>query len=295
MLSAMPFFSVIIPVYNRYLPVKDAIESVLGQTFTDYEIIVVDDGSDDRTPAIADEYRGRITFVTREHRGVSTARNAGVAMSSAPWIAFLDSDDRWLPEKLSRQARYISEHPGVSIHQTDEQWIRRGRRVNPRMRHLKREGAIFIDSLGLCLISPSAAVLSRQCFDRYGPFDEDLPACEDYDLWLRVTAREWSGFIPEKLVIRHGGHQDQLSARYQAMDRFRVYSIVKLLSGDERSLGQDYRRHAAAVALDKARILRDGALKRNRDSFAAQLQSLITMIEAGTSSAGEAKFLLAET
>ncbi len=290
----MPFFSVIIPVYNRLLPVKDAIESVLAQTFTDYELIVVDDGSTDGTPGIADEYRGRIRYTLREHRGVSAARNAGIAVSSAPWLAFLDSDDRWLPEKLAHQERYIREHPDVAIHQTDEEWIRKGRRVNPKLRHLKREGNIFIDSLGLCLISPSAAVITRGCFDRFGPFDEDLQACEDYDLWLRVTAREWAGFIPEKLVVRHGGHRDQLSARYPAMDRFRVYSIVKLLAKDDDSLNPDYRRHAAATALEKARILRDGALKRNRASFAAKLQALIALIETGSVSITDAKFLLEE-
>ncbi len=291
----MPYFSIIIPVYNRYLPVKNAIESVLGQTFSDFELIVVDDGSTDGTPDIADEYRGRIRYERREHSGVSAARNAGAAISSSPWIAFLDSDDRWLPEKLARQARYISERPAVVIHQTDEQWIRKGRRVNPKLRHLKREGDIFVDSLDLCLISPSATAISRECFDRYGPFDEDLPACEDYDLWLRITACEWVGFIPEKLVIRHGGHPDQLSARYQAMDRFRVYSIAKLLVRDGGGLTPEYRRHAAAMALEKARILRDGALKRNRVSFAAKLQSLISLMKTGAIAIEDAKFLLEET
>ncbi len=288
----MPRFSVIIPVYNRYRPVKEAIESVLSQTFSDYELIVIDDGSTDGTPAIADEYNGSIVYARREHRGVSAARNAGVALSAAPWIAFLDSDDRWLPEKLSRQERYIREHPGVAILQTDEQWIRRGRRVNPKLRHLKREGEIFVDSLDLCLISPSATVMSRECFDRYGPFDEDLPACEDYDLWLRVTNGEWAGFIPEKLVVRHGGHPDQLSSRHSAMDRFRVYSIVKLLAGDGGPLRPEYRGPAAAMALEKMRILLEGARKRNRIDFAGKLQSLIRMIETGAIPAGSSGFLL---
>ncbi len=290
----MPFFSVIIPVYNRYCPVREAIESVLGQTFADFELIVVDDGSTDGTPAIADEYRGRIIYERRDHRGVSAARNTGITLSSAPWLAFLDSDDRWLPEKLARQAAYIGRNPAVTIHQTDEQWIRRGRRVNPRLRHLKREGDIFADSLGLCLISPSATALSRRCFDRYGPFDEDLPACEDYDLWLRVTAREWVGFIPEKLVVRHGGHEDQLSGRYQAMDRFRVYAIAKLLAGGG-TLTAEQRRHAAAIAQEKTRILTEGARKRNRTAFAEDLRSLAARIERDTVTVDGARFLLEET
>ncbi len=290
----MPYVSVIIPVHNRYHSVKEAIDSVLSQTFTDYELIVVDDGSADDTPRVAGEYADRIRYIRQENRGVSAARNAGVAASSAPWLAFLDSDDLWLPGKLERQARFIRENPDVSIHQTDETWIRRGRRVNPRERHLKREGHIFIDSLALCLISPSAAVMSRECFDRYGPFDEDLPACEDYDLWLRVTAREPVGLAPERLVMRHGGHADQLSARYQAMDRFRLYSILKLLESAGVSLPPGYRERAAAVADEKARILRNGALKRKRPGFAEKLGTVMSMLGDGYIRAGEYRFLLDE-
>lgn len=290
----MPFFSVIIPVYNRHGPVTEAIESVLRQTFTDYELICVDDGSTDTTPEISKEYRGRITYIRQEHRGVSAARNRGIAASSGPWIALLDSDDRWMPEKLSRQARYIADRPGVRIHQTDEQWIRHGRRVNPKLRHSKREGRIFIDSLGLCLISPSAVVMSRDCFERYGPFDENLPSCEDYDLWLRVTAGEWVGLIPEPMVIRHGGHADQLSAKYRAMDRFRVYSIIKLLARQDIHLDPDYRRHAETTAMEKTRILMEGALKRNRTGFADQLQSLLTRMRVGSVTISDAAFLLDE-
>jgi len=288
----MPLFSVIIPVHNRYRPVKEAIDSVLSQTFSGHELIVVDDGSTDDTPRVAEEYADRIRYLRRENRGVSAARNTGVAASSAPWLAFLDSDDRWLPGKLERQARFIRENPGIMINQTDETWIRRGRRVNPRERHLKREGHIFIDSLELCLISPSAAVMSRECFDRYGPFDEDLPACEDYDLWLRVTARERVGLAPERLVVRHGGHPDQLSARYPAMDRFRVYAILKLLEREGASLPPEYSGRAAAVAAEKTRILRDGALKRKRLGFAEKLDAVMRMFEAGKICAGKCRFLL---
>ena len=290
----MPCFSVIIPVHNRYRPVKEAIDSVLAQTFTDYELVVVDDGSTDDTPLVAKEYGERIRCLRQENRGVSAARNAGVAASTAPWLAFLDSDDRWLPGKLGRQARFIRENPGVNIFQSDETWVRRGRRVNPRIRHLKREGRIFLDSLELCLISPSAAVMTRECFDRYGPFDEDLPACEDYDLWLRVTARERVGLVPEKLVERRGGLDDQLSARYPAMDRFRVYAILKLLAGGVDALPREYRERAAAVALEKTLILRNGALKRKKHVFAEHLDGVMRMLEEGGIDIGTCRFLLEE-
>ena len=283
MLNAMPLFSVIIPVYNRHAAVREAIDSVLGQTFADYELIVVDDGSTDGTPEIEREYRGALRYVGRDHRGVSAARNAGAGASSGRWLAFLDSDDRWLPEKLSRQALYIRQHPDVGIHQTEEEWIRKGRRVNPKLKHAKREGRIFIDSLELCLISPSAAVLSRDFFERYGPFDEDLPACEDYDLWLRVTKDEFVGLVPEIQVVRNGGLPDQLSARYWGMDRFRVYSIMKLLARHGTSLQPEYCVRAVETALRKTRILLQGAKKRKNTEFAEKLQGIVVMLDEGRS------------
>jgi glycosyltransferase involved in cell wall biosynthesis len=290
----MPLFSVIIPVYNRHAPAREAIDSVLGQTFTDYELIVVDDGSNDGTSDIEREYRNALSYIRREHRGVSAARNAGVRASSGNWLAFLDSDDRWLPEKLSRQAQYIRDHPGVCINQTEEEWIRRGRRVNPKLKHAKREGNIFVDSLELCLISPSAAVMSRDCFERYGPFDEDLPACEDYDLWLRVTKDEFVGLIKEVHVVRHGGHLDQLSARYWGMDRFRVYSIMKLLARHGKTLQPEYLDRAVETALRKARILLQGAKKRKNTEFAEKLHGIIAMLDGGTTGIDldQCKFLL---
>ncbi|OHD62818.1 MAG: hypothetical protein A2176_02965 [Spirochaetes bacterium RBG_13_51_14] len=288
----MPLFSVIIPVHNRPLPLMQAIDSVLGQTFGDFELIVVDDGSTDGTRRAAEMYGKRILYVRQDHRGVSAARNAGIKQSSAPWIAFLDSDDRWLPQKLARHACYIREHPGVRIHQTDEQWIRKGRRVNPKLRHLKRDGYLFIDSLDLCLISPSAVVMSRALFNRYGLFDEFLPACEDYDLWLRVTRYEWVGRIPEKLVVRHGGHPDQLSVRHWGMDRFRVYSILHLLATYGDSLKPEYRDRAAAAAVRKARILMDGAMKRKNQEFAGNIRYIINELNENRFSIEKYGFLI---
>lgn len=280
----MPLFSVIIPVYNRHAPVREAIDSVLAQSFQDYELIVVDDGSNDGTRNIEREYRNALCYIRQEHCGVSAARNAGVRASSGTWLAFLDSDDRWLPEKLSRQALYIREHPDVCIHQTEEEWIRKGRRVNPMLKHAKREGKIFVDSLELCLISPSAVAMSRDCFERYGPFDEELPACEDYDLWLRVTKDEFVGLISETHVVRHGGSPDQLSARYWGMDRFRVYSIMKLLARYGKTLQSEYLVRAVETALRKTRILLQGARKRKNTEFAERLQGIVAMLNGERSS-----------
>jgi len=275
----MPFFSVIIPAFNRCHMARRAVDSVLCQTFTDFECILVDDGSTDGTPFLEEEYRGRIRYIRQCNAGVSEARNAGVSASSSPYIAFLDSDDRWLPAKLERHAEYIRAHSDVKIHQTNETWIRRGRRVNPGLRHLKKEGRIYTESLDLCLISPSAVVLSAGLFQQYGLFDEKLPVCEDYDLWLRVTLDEWAGLILEELVVKYGGHSDQLSSGYWGMDRFRVYSILSLLKNRGAGMRPDYREQARRVALYKARILVQGALKRKKNEFAGQLEKIISILD----------------
>ena len=197
----MPFFSVIIPVYNRCRPVRRAIRSVLGQEFRDYDLTVVDDGSTDETPLIGHEFGKVMRYIRQENSGVSRARNRGVEATDSAAVAFLDSDDEWLPGKLARQHRFMTENPECGVHQTGEIWVRRGKRVNPMRKHLKRGGMIFRDSLELCLVSPSAVVLRRDIFERYGLFDENLPVCEDYDLWLRISCREPVGLVDEGLVI----------------------------------------------------------------------------------------------
>ncbi|MBN2160621.1 MAG: glycosyltransferase [Spirochaetes bacterium] len=288
----MPLFSVIIPVHNRLSLLREAVDSVLDQSCKDFELIVIDDGSSDGAPIIPEEYGDRLMFVRQEHRGVSAARNHGIRLSTSPWIAFLDSDDRWLPRKLERQHRYIRERPEVRMHQTGERWIRNGRRVNPGNRHLKREGDIFIDSLGLCLISPSAVVIRRDLFERHGTFDERLPACEDYDLWLRMAKDEWVGLVPEELVVRRGGHPDQLSARYPGMDRFRVYSILGLLERHGLSLSPEHRNAAIDTARTKTRILLEGAKKRKKYDVAEKLARVIEMMDEYRIAQEECGFLL---
>ena len=277
----MPYFSVIIPVYNRYHSAKSAIESVLYQNFTDHEVIVVDDGSSDSTPLLAEEYGKSIRYVRQEHSGVSAARNRGIAMSGSEHVAFLDSDDTWQNNKLSSHKQYIETNPGVLIHQTEETWMRNSKRVNPKIIHRKRSGKIFIDSLALCLISPSASVLHRSLFDLYGLFDEALPACEDYDLWLRITPFEDVGLIQRELITRNAGHPDQLSAIHPAMDRFRVYAIIKLLCSRQHQLPKMYAEAARSTAMGKCSILLNGAIKRNNHVFAENIRGVIRQIRDG--------------
>ncbi len=290
----MPFFSVIIPAYNRAAMLERALSSVFSQDFSDYELIVVDDGSTDGTPEMLTMYRDDITIIRQQNRGVSAARNAGLRHARAPWILFLDSDDEYLPGKFSAHREFINKNPSILLHQTEELWIRRGRRVNPMKKHQKLAGNIFIPSLKLCLISPSCACVHRDLFDQYGMFDELLPACEDYDLWLRMSLREKVGLIPEAFTVKYGGHSDQLSRRHWGMDRFRVYAICKILSRHGDTVPLANRMAAIGIAREKCQILIAGAKKRNKKDFAAKLEELIEWLDFDSRSNIDFSFLLQE-
>jgi glycosyltransferase involved in cell wall biosynthesis len=256
-----PLVSVIIPTYNRAWIVRDAIDSVLGQTYADFELIVVDDGSTDRTPQILDAYGDRLRVIRQANQGVSAARNRGIGDSSGPLIALLDSDDIWLPEKLAVQVDFFKRYPAALICQTEEIWIRNGLRVNPGKRHRKPSGMIFERSLELCLVSPSAVMARRELLGEVGLFDENLPACEDYDLWLRVGCRFPVHLIDKPLTIKRGGHEDQLS-RQSSLDRYRIRSLVKLIEAGRLTLIQ---RNSAVIALrKKCTVFANGCLKRGR-------------------------------
>jgi glycosyltransferase involved in cell wall biosynthesis len=233
---------------------------VRAQTRPPNEILVVDDGSTDDTACFVAETYPEVRVLRQENRGVSAARNAGIRAAEGELIAFLDSDDEWLPRKLERQLQAMEASPGALLCHTNEIWIRNGRRVNPMKKHQKFGGRIFEKALSLCVISPSSVLVDRRLFDEVGLFDESLPACEDYDLWLRVCARFPVLFVDEPLIVKHGGHQDQLSRRHWGMDRFRIQALRKILA--EGDLGDDYRQAAEAVLAQKVEIFSRGARKR---------------------------------
>jgi glycosyltransferase involved in cell wall biosynthesis len=259
--SSNPCISVIIPTYNRCWILREAIDSVLSQQFTDIEIIVVDDGSNDATAALLSAYGDQINIIHQENRGVSAARNAGISIAKGKYIAFLDSDDMWLPEKLSCQVEFFQSHAQAEICQTDEIWIRNNVRVNPKNRHKKPSGTIFVPSLQLCLVSPSAVMIKKSLFDEIGLFNEVFPACEDYDLWLRIALYYPIYLIERQLVVKRGGHDDQLS-RNPGLDRYRIQSIVSIL--ERHRLTPQYYQAAVVVLREKCRIYADGCMKRGR-------------------------------
>ena len=256
-----PEVSVIIPTYNRCAMLHEAIDSELAQSFQDFELIVIDDGSTDGTA----EYLRRLDKAIRieriEHRGPAAARNRGVELARAPMIGFLDSDDLWAPAKLERHVAFMSANPACAISQTDEIWIRDGRRVNPGTRHRKRAGAIFIDSLQTCLIGISATMMRTDLFRSLGGFDEIMAAAEDYDLWLRILIDHKAGLLGEPLVTRRGGRPDQTSAATPALDRFRILSLTKLLASERLSPAR--RIAVADVLVEKCRIYAGGLRKRD--------------------------------
>jgi glycosyltransferase involved in cell wall biosynthesis len=263
--SKTPMVSVIIPTYNRGWIVKEAIDTVLEQDFDDYELIVVDDGSDDNTPAILKAYGKKITVLHQPNKGVSAARNHGIATASGRLIAFLDSDDLWLPRKLSAQVKFFKDHPDAVVSQTQEHWIRDGVRVNPKIKHHKFSGMIFEKSLALCLVSPSAVMIQKSLFGTVGVFDEDLPACEDYDLWLRISCRYPVHLIETALIIKRGGHADQLS-KATGLDKYRIQSLVKIIDSDLLTPQQD---QAARITLkEKCEVYAGGCRKRGREEEA---------------------------
>lgn len=267
------FVSVIIPTYNRWPLVGEAVESVLTQRYKFFEVIVVDDGSSDETVERLAQYGTSVRLVSRQRSGVAAARNYGVSVARGKYVAFLDSDDLWMERKLEIQTAFMEQHPEVQICQTEEVWVRRGIRVNPRAKHAKPSGDIFRRSLDLCLVSPSAVMMTKDLFNQSGGFDERFPVCEDYDLWLRIALDHWVPLISMPLVVKRGGHADQLSHSLWGMDRYRVQSLRKLLCRGVSGVRKEW---VVEALRRKISILAQGARKRKKESEAAAYERILS-------------------
>ncbi len=254
--------SVIIPTYNRRHTLERAIDSVLSQTFKPFEIIIVDDGSEDGTRNWLQEAYPSIKYIYQPNNGVSSARNKGIRSSRGSWIALLDSDDEWMPEKLEDQVIFINENPGSLFCHTNEIWIRNGVRVNQMKKHKKYGGDIFKYCLDMCRISPSSSLIKKEVFEDVGLFDESLTVCEDYDLWLRITANYTILFLDRPLIKKYGGHADQLSRVPEGIEQYRIQSLEKILSMS--ILDQDQFLSAKDMLIHKLKIYSQGLKKRNR-------------------------------
>ena len=266
-----PLVSVIIPTYNRAWIIKESIDSVLSQDFIDFELIVIDDGSTDNTLEILNSYGEDIIVIHQRNQGVSSARNRGLMEASGSLIAFLDSDDLWLPGKLSLQVDFFNSNPTALICQTEEIWMRNNVRINPKKRHKKPSGMIFASSLALCLVSPSAVMVRRRLFEDVGLFDETLPACEDYDLWLRISCKYPVYLIDIPLIIKRGGHDDQLSSS-SGLDKYRIKAIKKII--ESNLLSESQFRAAVKTLKEKCAIYAAGCRKRGRMEEAVNYEEL---------------------
>ena len=253
--------SVILPTYNRAWTLKDALDSVLLQDYPNIELIVIDDGSEDNTQELLETYQNTITVLRQENRGVSAARNKGIRQSRGQFIALLDSDDAWDKRKISCQVEFFNDHPETLICQTEEIWIRNGRKVNPKFKHKKPSGMIFEDSLNLCLVSPSAVMMKRQLFDIKGYFNEDFMVCEDYDFWLRISSTLPVFLIDKPYTIKRGGHSDQLSSLH-SQDKFRIRSLLSIIKSG--NLTPEQREKVKKVLGKKCAIYGEGCIKRGK-------------------------------
>ena len=258
--------SVVIPTLNRINTLQRALDSVINQTYKPAEIIVVDNGSSDGTLKFLREQYPKITILTENKIGVSSARNKGIKKSINQWIALLDSDDAWHPRKLEIQTSMLdSALKEYNLIHTDEVWFRNNKHINQMKKHKKQGGYIFERCLSLCCISPSSVLFKKNILDKVGLFDESLPVCEDYDMWLKICSSEEVLFAQDKLTYKYGGHKDQLSKSYWGMDRFRIKSIENIIKNFDLNYKQ--KKQAKKELIKKLKIIINGAFKRNNLSI----------------------------
>ena len=258
----MEAVTIIIPTYNRAALLPKAIDSVLSQSYDNFELIVVDDGSDDNTAEILSDY-SNIIYLYQENRGPAAARNCGIRAARHDLIAFLDSDDWFAADKLEIQTRAMKENPGFLISHTDEIWYRQGKLLNQKKKHRKYGGDIFARCLPLCAVSMSTVMVRKEMFARIGMFDESYPCCEDYEFWLRASIRHKFLKIDQPLTLKDGGRPDEVSFQYRTgMDKFRIQALLKLLK--ESELTRNQQKLAQEELVRKCRIYGNGCLKHGR-------------------------------
>ncbi len=283
----MSTVSVVIPTFNREDFIKQCVISALQQSKKPDEVIVVDDGSSDKTWDVlrtlgfsdSEKKKNSLRYIFQRNKGVSAARNLGIKASKYRYIAFLDSDDFWLEKKLEKQISSLEDQSTrYRLSHTNEIWMRNGIRVNARFKHEKSGGDIFIQCLKLCCISPSSSLVDRSVFDEFGLFDEMLPVCEDYDFWLRFCAFEEVHFVNEPLLIKNGGHDQQLSKKHWGIDRFRVTALEKLLQNE--GLSEFKRQETTKELIFKLQILINGGRKRKKSAFVKKLDKKKATLEA---------------
>jgi glycosyltransferase involved in cell wall biosynthesis len=256
-----PLVSIIIPTFNRLSLLHEAVASVFRQTYSPFELIVVDDDSSDHTSTWLENEE--IRCIRLSHSGKpGHVRNQGVLESSGDVIAFLDSDDLWKPEKLEMQIEFLDKHPNLPLCHTREEWVRGDRMVSQSSQKHARSGDVFADAVKKCVIGPSTVVMKRSIFFDSNMFDPELEIAEDYDLWLRVCSKYSVGYLDRPLVIKRAGHSDQLSEKYGQIEIFRIKCLQKNI--DNQWFDDDKRNIALTELIRKCLIYSKGCRKRNK-------------------------------
>ena len=263
----------IIPTYNRHEKTVRAIESILNQTKPVDEILVIDDGSDETFMFECNSLKTSLRVLRHDsNKGVSAARNTGIRSSRNDWLAFLDSDDEWCPLKIEKQIQDQNSNPKILFFYTEENWLRNGKIVNKKKHQKKHSGRIFEECLKQCFIGASTLLLHKSVFDEVGLFDTKLTVCEDYDFWIRASHKFEIHFNDKPLINKYGGHEDQLSTKYIAMDYYRLLSLIKILKTLDLSLKE---REIVQEHIDtKFEILKSGAKKHMNVKLLEKLNDL---------------------
>ncbi len=236
----MPKVSVIIPTYQHAHFVGQTIESVLGQTYGDYEVIVVDDGSTDNTSEVLAEFGPRITVIRhRRNRGLSAARNSGISTARGDYVAFLDADDVWMPDKLEKQVPLFDRNQAVGLVYSDAlHFDESGVRPEREFDYAPGQSGMIHTAVFVALPIPMpTVVVRRSCFDMVGLFDEALCGCADLDMWLRISNKWAVDFVDEPLAkYRLSESQMHKDTEHMLVDRLRAQEKAFANSPELREL-----------------------------------------------------------
>jgi glycosyltransferase involved in cell wall biosynthesis len=288
----VPTVSVVIPTYNcaEFLP--KAIESVLAQTYKDFEILVVDDGSTDATSEIITPYLDRVQFIRQENTGLPGARNTGIRASHGEFIALLDADDTWLPEKLGLQLPRFSDPEVLIVFSDFSVKYGDGRPSLPSYlaeRPLTCEGHVIDKYVQSRFLFPSTMVLRRDAMERCGLFDEEMRACEDLELFARLCLQGKVAWIREPLMVRYEGTHN-ITGNSERMLHYMIVAFTKVLAkvpdmprgarrAIEKELGKhhQWRAHAALRQGEKGEARAD-ALRAIRLAPKSLREVVLTLI-----------------
>lgn len=220
----MPKVSVIIPAFNAMLYLPETVESVLRQTFTDFEVLIVNDGSSDNTAQWASQLVDpRVKLISQANQGLPGARNTGITHAQGEYLAFLDADDIWEPTKLEKQVHLLEENPTVGLVYTWSALVDHTGKSTGRVFAYCAEGDAWKKLIEENVVGcGSAAMVRRCCFETVGVFDRNLRSAEDWDMWIRIGSRYRFAVIKEPLV-QYRQHPSSMSKNWQVMEQaFRI-------------------------------------------------------------------------